>query len=131
VALAAFAVRRLRRAVKVRRLPPKRRALAELRRLLDRDLPSKGRFKDFYCELTLVVRRHIERRHGISAPRQTTEEFLSSVSGRPEFPADTVARLGEFLSAADMVKFAGVSATRASAQDAAAAARAYLDGEPD
>ena len=123
--------RRLRRAAAVRRLPPKSRALHELDALLRRGLPEKGRFKDFYFELALVVRRYVERRHGIRAPRQTTEEFLASVRGRPEFPQDTVRRLGDFLAAADLVKFAGVSATPASAAAAAAAARAYLSAEPD
>lgn len=123
--------RRLRRAAAVRRLPPKSRALHELDALLRRGLPEKGRFKDFYFELALVVRRYVERRHGIRAPRQTTEEFLASVRGRPEFPQDTVRRLGDFLAAADLVKFAGVSATPASAGAAAEAARAYLSAEPD
>ena len=134
VALAFGAValaRRLRRAAAVRRLPPKRRAFLELDALLRRGLPEKGRFKDFYFELALVVRRYIERRHGIRAPRQTTEEFLASVSGRPDFPPRTVARLSEFLSAADLVKFAGKSSTPALAAAAADSARAYLSAEPD
>lgn len=131
VALAVFLARRFERAAAVRRLPPKRRALHELDVLLGRDLPGKGRFKDFYSELTLVVRRYVERRHGIRAPRQTTEEFLSAVRGRPEFPRETVGRLGDFLAAADLVKFAGVSATRATAESAASAAREYLSSEPD
>ena len=135
IAALAFAalplVRRLKRAAAVRRLPPKRRALHELDVLLGRGLPEKGRFKDFYSELALVVRRYVERRHGIRAPRQTTEEFLSSVSGHPGFPRETVTRLSEFLSAADLVKFAGVSATPEMAAAAAGSARAYLSAEPD
>lgn len=130
-ALAALLARRLGRAAAVRRLTPKSRALHELGVLLGRDLPSKGRFKDYYAELALVVRRYVERRHGIRAPRQTTEEFLASAAGRPEFPAETVGRLRDFLESADLVKFAGVAASRESAQSAAAVARTYLEAEPD
>lgn len=131
LALLSVLGKKAKKAIAVRRLPPKKRALHELEALLGRDLPSKGRFKDYYSELTLVVRRYIERRHGIKAPRQTTDEFLAAASGKPGFPAETVGRLRDFLSSADLVKFAGASATVAAAAEAAATARAYLDGEPD
>ena len=131
LALAAWGVLALRRARKVRRMSPKERALRELDRLLARDLPAKGRFKDFYVELTLVVRRYVERRHGIRAPRRTTEEFLAEARRSSAFDAATVARLGAFLEAADLVKFAGARADEAGAREAAARARDYLSAEAE
>jgi len=131
VALVAWGALALRRARKVRRMSPKERALRELDRLLARDLPAKGRFKDFYVELTLVVRRYVERRHGIRAPRRTTEEFLAEARRSSAFDAATVARLGAFLEAADLVKFAGARADEAGSRAAADRARDYLAAEAE
>ena len=33
----------------------------------------------FYQELSMILRRYIEGRFGLSAPEQTTEEFLVSI----------------------------------------------------
>ena len=128
--LLAFLFRKLRRAAAIRRLSPRERALRELAELLAADLPGKRRFKDYYVELTMVVRRYVERRYAIRAPKLTTEEFLSAARGDPAFPGPSVAPLGAFLEAADLVKFAGADATPETAAAAAARARAYLDAEP-
>ena len=138
VALAAFAAaallallaRKLRRVRALRRLSPRERALRELGALLARGLPGAGRFKDYYVELTMVVRRYIERRYAIRAPKLTTEQFLAAAKANPAFPGPSVAPLGAFLEAADLVKFAGVEASRETADAAAARARAYLEAEP-
>lgn len=122
--------RSLRRARALRRLSPRERALRELADLLAADLPGKGRFKDYYVELTMVVRRYVERRYAIRAPKLTTGEFLAAARADARFPGPSVAPLGAFLEAADLVKFAGAEATRATADEAAARARAYLEAEP-
>ena len=62
--------------VKIHRMSPIERALYELDVLLKKGLPGRGLYKDFYVELTMVVRRYIERRHDVRAPNLTTEEFL-------------------------------------------------------
>ena len=127
----ALLLRRVRRAGALRRLSPRERALRELEDLLAADLPGRGRFKDFYVELTMVVRRYVERRYAIRAPKLTTGEFLAAAGAAPAFPRASVGPLGAFLEAADLVKFAGASATRGTAAEAASRARAYLDAEPD
>ena len=116
---------------KIRRMTPRERALRELEALLGRGLPEQGLFKDFYIELTLVVRRYIERRHGIRAPEQTTEEFLAAAAAHPAFRAESVQGLKAFLTAADLVKFAGVMASVGMASEATAKARVYLEGEAE
>jgi hypothetical protein len=128
VVLAAlvFLFSRLRRAAKLRRMTPSERAFAELTDLLGRGLPEKGLFKDFYIELTHVVRRYIERSHGIRAPEQTTEEFLAAAKTHPHFTPEVLARLADFLRSADLVKFAGVGSSAAVAEDAVRDARAYI-----
>ena len=50
-------VRYITRRVKEHRMSPIERAWVELDRLLKKGLPGRGRYKDFYVELTMVVRR--------------------------------------------------------------------------
>lgn len=126
ILLVRFAVRRIRHAVRVHRMSPSERAFYELDRLLGSGLVERGLFKDFYVELTHVVRRYIERAYGIHAPRQTTDEFLVSAKGDRRFGEESVSRLSGFLRSADMVKFAGVQATPDMASNAATSARDYI-----
>ena len=114
-------VRYLARRVREHRMSPIERAWVELDRLLKKGLPGRGRYKDFYVELTMVVRRYIQRRYGIRAPHMTTEEFLRAAK-----PSDELRR---FLESADMVKFAGVEATPDMADEATDSARGYLKSD--
>lgn len=122
-----FAVRMIVRKVKEHRMSPIERARVELDRLLQKGLPGRGKFKDFYVELTLVVRRYIQRRYGVRAPHLTTEEFLREIGGDGRF--ENTAALREFLESADMIKFAGVAATPESADAATKTAEKYLEKE--
>ncbi len=97
---------RIRRAVRLRRMSPKERALHELEELIAKDLIAGRRVKDFYAELTMIVRRYIERAHKIRAPEQTTEEFLAAAAAYRGFRRDVVRKLRDFLQSADLVKFA-------------------------
>ena len=120
--ISAFAFRRVREHY----LSPIERARVELERLLKADLPGKGRYKDFYVELTMVVRRYIQRKYGIKAPHLTTGEFLSVAR---TVCADSAVQLKDFLESADLVKFAGLSATPEMASEAVGCARNYLEGD--
>ena len=122
-------VRYLARRVKEHRMSPIERAWVELDRLIRKGLPGRGRYKDFYVELTMVVRRYVQRKYGIKAPHLTTEEFLRELSGRGDFAADRRAALQEFLESSDMVKFAGLKATPEMADAATDSARGYLKGD--
>jgi hypothetical protein len=130
-ALAAvlFGLTRLSRQIREYRMSPVERAMAELQRLLGRNLPGRGLYKEFYIELTMVVRRYIERTHGVRAPEQTTQEFLLAASRHPVFTADVLAQLRTFLESADLVKFAGQEATVAMTDDATSKARAYIESD--
>ena len=119
--LLVYLVKYLARRVKEHRMSPIERAWAELDRLLKKGLPGRGRYKDFYVELTMVVRRYIQRKYGISAPHMTTEEFLRTAQ-----PSDDLRR---FLESADLVKFAGVDATPDMADAATESARSYIKSD--
>ena len=132
VVLAAAALlwrllRRVREEVAVRRLSPRERALRELQQLLARDLIARGQVKEFYVELTFIVRRYIERRHGVRAPEQTTEEFLGAISQDARFRPEVLSRLRAFLRAADMVKFAAHRPDAAAIEQASGTAKEYIE----
>ena len=117
----------INRKVQERRLSPRERALVELDRLLRRNLVNKHLYKDFYIELTMVVRRYIERAHLIHAPEQTTQEFLAAAAKHPHFRPEALVQLREFLESADLIKFAGQEATPQMADLAVGRAKEYVE----
>ena len=121
-----LAIRYLVRRVKEHRMSPIERAWVELDRLLKKGLPGRGKYKDFYVELTMVVRRYVQRQHGVKAPHLTTEEFFDATRNAPTFPKSTLDELIDFLRKSDMVKFAGVEATPETAESATESARKYI-----
>ena len=118
---------KLRRAVRLRLMSPRERALFELSELLAKGLPAPDRVKDFYFGLTLIVRAYIERAHAVRAPEQTTEEFLEAVSHDTRFAPETVRRLREFMKAADLVKYAAFRPDPASVDHAVSTAKQYIE----
>jgi len=126
-----YGLTKLSRRVKEFRMTPIERAMTELERLLDRNLPGQGFYKDFYVELTMVVRRYIERSHNVRAPEQTTEEFLMEASSHAGFTPEVLQQLKLFLESADLVKFAGVEANRDMADQATQKARTYIKSDAE
>lgn len=124
-----FIVRRIKLMVRIHRMSPIERAFYELDVLLKKGLPGRGFYKDFYVELTMVVRRYIERRHAVKAPNLTTDEFLRVAQDNPAFTREAITELRYFLESADMVKFAGVEATPEMADEATGKARNYLNAD--
>ena len=129
IAVAYFVFRRIRLAVRVHRMSPIERALYELDKLLKKGLPGRGFYKDFYVELTMVVRRYIERQHGVRAPNLTTDEFLRAASANAAFTKASLSELKAFLESADLVKFAGLEATPEMADGATGKAKNYLTAD--
>ncbi len=126
MALAIWLLGRIKQQVRIMRMSPKERALRELDLLLGRRWVESGRVKDFYVELTMIVRRYIERQHHVRAPEQTTHEFLLAISADSRFPGNVIRRLKQFLEAADLVKFAAWQPDSHAVDDAVGTARDYL-----
>jgi hypothetical protein len=122
-------VSRVKEEVTLRRMSPHERAMRELQQLLAKDLVKRHLVKEFYVELTMIVRRYIERRHAVRAPEQTTEEFLAVVSQDSRFTGEVLLHLRAFLEAADMVKFAGQSPDEAAIDMATTTARNYIGSD--
>ncbi len=120
---------KIRRAIRLRKMSPKARALFELDELLAEKLVEKGKVKDFYLRLTLIVRMYIERAHGIRAPEQTTEEFLSAASKDSRFSKEVLSLLKAFLEAADLVKFAAHRPDPEAIANSIATARNYIQSD--
>jgi hypothetical protein len=87
-------------------LPPDEWALREIDRLESERLPERGEVDGFFVRLSDVVRTYIERRFGIAAPEQTTQEFIRAAGGHPDLAGGHERTLAQFLRTADMVKFA-------------------------
>lgn len=81
------------------------RAMLALEALQQKKLWEQDRTKDYYIELTDILRGYIEERYGIPAMEQTTDELLAGLrlSSMPTAPREQLAHL---LRLADMVKFA-------------------------
>ena len=81
-------------------------ALEQLAELKRRNLVGQGKIKEYYSEISDIIRHYLENRFMVKAPEMTTEEFLwyARDSGKLERGHKTL--LKEFLSACDMVKFA-------------------------
>ena len=62
--------------------------------------------KQFYVELTGIVRRYVERTTRVHAPEQTTEEFLREIRDQNLFAVEKQTQFKVFLEAADLIKFA-------------------------
>ncbi|MDD2599953.1 MAG: hypothetical protein PHO37_12125 [Kiritimatiellae bacterium] len=131
IAAMLYALTKISSRVREFRMSPIERAMTELERLLRRNLPGQGLYKDFYIELTMVVRRYIERSHHIRAPEQTTEEFLAAASEHPSFTPEVLSQLKVFLESADLVKFAGQKANQEMTDQATEKARLYIKSDAE
>jgi hypothetical protein len=85
-------------------------ALAELERLFA--LVEEERSRPYAIESSAIIRRYLERRFEIRAPRRSTEEFLLEARHSPKLGESQQSLLGEFLGCCDFLKFARGLATR-------------------
>jgi len=121
-------IRRLRRRRRPSvTVPAHEWAFAQLQRLIDDDLIGAGDVRGFYFRLTDIVRIYIERRFRLAAPEQTTEEFLETLRGSDTLAVEHKRRLGEFLQAADLVKFARYQPGKDQIEQAFNAARDFIE----
>jgi hypothetical protein len=81
-------------------------ALAALQQLQREDLIARQDIETFYVRLSGILRQYVERRFGLHASEQTTEEFLEALLSRGGLLATHRFLLQTFLEHCDLVKFA-------------------------
>lgn len=86
-------------------LPPHVAALKALDTIREEKLWQQGRYKDFYTQLTDVLRKYIFRRYGIGALEMTSGEILEALR-RDEESKEIRQMLAQILTLSDFVKFA-------------------------
>lgn len=92
-------------------IPPYDRALLQLNELDKSTLLLKSEYKDYYSELTNIVRQYIEEEVHIDALESTTEELIRKIeaqkdAGYLDLKTETIKNLKNVLQTADLVKFA-------------------------
>jgi hypothetical protein len=90
---------------------PWQTALAELEHLLP--LLSHEHSRDYAIKATGILRRYIEARYLLEAPKLATEEFLLLVQDAASLSAEERATLQTFLGHCDLLKFGRYTAAGA------------------
>ena len=109
VALVFFLIRYFRKkaVVPAAPLPPAwETALAELARIERDGYIVRGHVKEFYSDLSGIVRWYIEERFDLRAPEMTTEEFMQASRYSGKLSTAQQALLQGLLLSSDRVKFA-------------------------
>jgi hypothetical protein len=86
-------------------------AYERLRTLVEQDLVGAGKIKEFYEQISDILRHYIEHRFNIHAPERTTEEFLAELPSANLLNQSDQNLLAEFLTHCDLVKFAKYNPT--------------------
>ncbi len=92
-------------------LPPYEEAIYKLNELDEKLLWQNNKVKEYYSELTEIVRGYIERELKVPALEKTTDEVLDMIkdfkkSETIETSEETIRKLKDLLREADLVKFA-------------------------
>lgn len=93
-------------------LPAHELALMALREVEDKRLWQQGKVKQYYSEVTEIIRRFFEARFGIIALELTSDEILDRLKGIPAAQAE-LKSINTLLLTADLVKFAKYEPTMA------------------
>ncbi len=96
---------------KVALLPPYDRALIELKKLENSKYLIQDEYKQYYSELTDIVRSYLEEDVNVSAMESTTDQLIDKLelmtdAGELELDKDTISQFKRILQTADLVKFA-------------------------
>ena len=93
------------------RIPPYITAMQRLGELDEQQLWQNNKVKQYYIELTDIIRTYIERELNIPALESTTDELMETIQDfnkikTLDLPKETIDNLQKLLQEADLVKFA-------------------------
>ncbi len=86
-------------------IPPYPLDIARLKQLKNKRLAESGHTKEYYTELTDILREYLHGRFGIYAREMTSPQIIEACQGREEI-ASHIPSINELLTTADFVKFA-------------------------
>ncbi len=106
-----FRKRPLTEEEKLASLPPYDRALLELKKLDNSKYLIQDEYKQYYTELTGIVRAYLEEDVHVTALESTTDELITKLellkdAGELKLDNDTLYQFKRILQTADLVKFA-------------------------
>jgi len=81
-------------------------ALRRLNKLREEKLHQKGKVKDFYTELSNIIRAYIENRYNFLALESTSTEILFVFENKKLLESEAMQIIKQLFYTADMVKFA-------------------------
>ena len=87
-------------------IPPDERALKSLEELRRKELWQAGKVKEYYTDLTDIVRNYLEEAWNINSTDMTSDETLEAYHDSRAYDETCESKLRQMLSTADMVKFA-------------------------
>ncbi len=128
--IAYFFKKRAKRGIKAYAVPPRPAhevAYEALNALKAKSLPQSGKIKEYYSELSDIIRHYLENRFDLRAPEMTTEEFLYSLRGSNDLTGSHKNLLKQFLNHCDLVKFARYGPTQDEIDDSFSAAEKLVD----
>lgn len=88
--------------------PPHVIAVEKLMILKNQNLWQKGEIKEYYSELSYILREYLEKQLNIPALESTTDELVAALNKR-QFSDKLVQNIQDLLQTADLVKFAKVT----------------------
>lgn len=86
-------------------IPPHVIALEALENLRQKKLWQQSKYKEYYTELTDVLREYLERRYAINAQEMVSEEIIAELK-QAAISTDFIQSVSSTLLTADLVKFA-------------------------
>ena len=102
-------------------------ALESLEELLKKDLLSDGLIKEFYSDISEIIRRYIEGRYFIPALEETSREILIELNGQ-DISEEMLLKAKESLELSDLVKFAKYKPSDEENQNVVSWTREFVEG---
>jgi hypothetical protein len=109
--LLIFHRRKKRKEAEEKQLPPYEEAIVALKVLDSSDLLKLDKSKEYYSQLTEIVKRYLDREVDEAALESTSDELIARLqlhkdAGHFDFDTETIKHLDQILKRADLVKFA-------------------------
>jgi hypothetical protein len=102
-------------------------ALDALEELLKKNLISEGMIKEFYIEISEIIRRYIEGRYFIPALEETSREILKELDGQ-DISEEMLVKVKDVLELSDLVKFAKYKPSDDENKSAIGWSREFIEG---